>query len=184
MGQEEYSSCSSVYCLGGGSVGSSRQAIAMKKRAPATRVRIGMRAITCILALAACPEGVIGSIPPSQFHFKNVVKPDPMGDEPSGWKAAQVFITLGDRYTAAVCQIEVGVPERNGKEIVTDLAAQRAAAMAADEAARIVLGRGPNLSAERCRQFIEEMNRRIKLTISGGKVTSFTRFDLEVTKWP
>jgi hypothetical protein len=164
-------------------VGSSRQAIAVKKRAPATRVRIGMRAIAGIVALAACTGEVIGSIPPSQFHFKSVVKAEPT-DEPSGWKAAQVIITLGDRFGVTACQIEVGVPERNGKEIVTDLAVQRAAAKAADEAARIVLGRGPNLSATRCRQFIEEMDYLLRSAIRGGHVTSFTRSDLEVTKWP
>src|SRR6185369_7845896 len=145
----------------------------MKKRAPATRVRIGMRAIACILALAACPEVVTGSIPPSQFHFKNVVRQKPPG-KPGGWKAAQVIITLGDRYVAVPCQIEVGVPEQNENEVLTDELAQVSASAAADQAARIVLGQGPTLSAVRCRQFIDEMNLLLKRAIPGSKVTPFS----------
>jgi len=142
-----------------------------------------MRAIACILALAACPEVVIGSIPPSQFHFKNVVKPD-LTDEASGWKAAQVIITLGDRYGAVPCQIEVGVPEQNANGVVTDELAQVSAAAAADQAARIVLGQGPKLSAVRCRQFINEMKLLLKRAIRGSTVTPFLTSGLQPTTWP
>ncbi|HYV49459.1 MAG TPA: hypothetical protein VFA20_31590 [Myxococcaceae bacterium] len=155
----------------------------MKKRAPATRIRIRLRAIACIFALVACPSEVIGSIPPSQFHFKNVVKPG-HASEPGGWKAAQVIITLGDRYGVATCKIEVGVPERNKEDIIGDQLAQQAAAGAADEAARIVLGRGPNLSAVRCRQFIDEMDGLLSRAILGAKVSSFTIAGLQPTTWP
>src|SRR5256885_383169 len=135
-----------------------RQAIATKRRTRMDQVRGGLRAIACILALAGCTGEVVGTIPPSQFHFKNTVPLVPRG-EPGGWKAAQVIITLGDRYSVAACQIEVGVPEWTHLGVVTDLVAQVAAAAAADRAARIVLRSGPNLRAARCIQFIDEMNR-------------------------
>src|SRR6185369_12636658 len=98
----------------------------MKTRTRMSQVRVGLRAIACILALAACPGDVVGSIPPSQFRFKTIV-PLEAGREPGGWKAAQVIITLGDRYEVATCRIEVGVPMQNLHGFVTDLAAQLAA---------------------------------------------------------
>lgn len=147
------------------------------------RLRDGLRLIACILALAACPGEVIGSIPPAQFHFKNVVPLQP-AEEPGGWKAAQVIITLGDRYGVAACKIEVGVPEWNVRGAVTDQVAQQAAAAAADQAARVVLGMGPSLSAIRCRRFIDEMHRLLRLAIPGASVTSFVTDGLKATTWP
>ena len=142
-----------------------------------------LRAIACILALAACTGRIVGSIPPSQFHFKNVVRQD-SPKESGGWKAAQVIITLGDRYGVAACQVEVGVPEVNVRGEVTDQAAQLAAASAADRAARVVLRMGPSLSATRCQRFLDEMLRFLRDAIPGATVTRFMTDGLEVTEWP
>jgi hypothetical protein len=141
------------------------------------------RRIGLILALAGCTGHVVGAIPPSQFQFKNTVKLG-TGGQPGGWKAAQVIITLGSRYGVAVCQIEVGVPERNRVGLVSDIDAQLAAAEAADSAARVALGGGPRFSAIICRTFIDEMQRRLADEIEGARVSPFITAGLSPTRWP
>src|SRR4051812_48561708 len=54
-GQYAYSSALGSYSTGGGSPGPTRQAIATKTRARMNQVRVALRVIACILALAACP---------------------------------------------------------------------------------------------------------------------------------
>lgn len=146
-------------------------------------MRVRLQRILFILALAGCTGDVVGAIPPSQFQFKNTVKLG-AGGQPGGWKAAQVIITLGSKYGIAVCQIEVGVPERTRVGFVSDTDAQVAAAKAADSAARVALGGGPTFSAVICRTFIDEMQRRLIAEIEGARVSPFITAGLSPTKWP
>jgi hypothetical protein len=124
---------------------------------------------------------VIGSIPPGQFNFQNVVPLREPG--PGGWKAAQVIVLLGSRYGAVTCKVEVGVPEMNGSGVVTTGSAQLAAAESANAAARMVL-RATHLSAHVCRAFIDEMNMEMKRRIDGATVSTFVSSHLTPTTWP
>ena len=130
-----------------------------------------------------------GHIPPSTFQFTNIV---PLtGKEEGGWKVAQVRILLGRLSKvfpqAAVCDIEVGVPERNENGLVWDALAQEAAARASDEAARIVL-RERIPVALACDQFRKHMERilgdRKFGTIPGARVTGFQSVGVSRTTFP
>ena len=119
-----------------------------------------------------------GHIPPSMFQFANVVPYT--GPEGGGWKVAQVLILLGKISpmfpSAATCDIEVGVPEKNVKGWVLDEVAQVEAAKAADKAARIVL-REQQPTALACLKFREHMQSILgdwKFgSIPGATVTGF-----------
>jgi hypothetical protein len=80
--------------------------------------------------------------------------------------------------SAATCDVEVGVPERNLNGWVLDEFAQMSAAKAADEAARMVL-REHQPTALACQQFRAHMQRilgdRNFGTIPGATVTGFQR---------
>lgn len=136
-----------------------------------------------VVLATACTSYVIGEIPPSQFEFKSVVANQEKG-EAGGWRAAQVMISLGRRTGVVVCQVEVGVPGRNFAGGITVDIAQRAAASAANHAARVALGAGAGFSATLCRRFIEEMNAHLARAIPGSRVTPFTIEGLEPTTWP
>jgi hypothetical protein len=82
------------------------------------RVRFRLRAIMLIVVsvgLVACATIVTGGIPPSAFEFHPTVPAG--GDQPAGWKVAQVVIMLGSASTsgprAVWCDIEVGLPQVN-----------------------------------------------------------------------
>jgi hypothetical protein len=130
-----------------------------------------------------------GHIPPSTFQFTNVVPHS--GKEEGGWKVAQVLILLGRVSTvfpqAAVCDIEVGVPERNLNGLISDAFAQQAAARAADEAARLVL-RERIPTAMACDQFRKRMQSILRDprfgTIPGAKVTGFQTVGVPRTTFP
>jgi hypothetical protein len=114
------------------------------------------------------------------FQFTNVVPYTP--PEGGGWKVAQVIVMMGRISTVfpmnAVCEIEVGVPEKNVNGWVTDEFAQAAAAKAADEAARIVL-REHLPTALACARFRKHMGDILGDkqfgTIPGAQVTGFQR---------
>jgi len=130
-----------------------------------------------------------GHIPPSTFQFTNVVPHT--GKEEGGWKVAQVSILLGRLSKvfpqAAVCDIEVGVPERNLNGLISDAFAQQSAAKAADKAARIVL-RERIPVALACMEFRKHMGRilgdRVLGTIPGARVSGFQRVDVPRTTFP
>ncbi|WP_375771552.1 hypothetical protein NR798_11860 [Archangium gephyra] len=121
-----------------------------------------------------------GHIPPSTFHFTNVVPYTGPGQ--GGWKVAQVVVLLNRISPSfpqnAVCEIEVGVPEVNLRGPVTDEFAQAAAAKAADEAARVVF-RERQPTALLCQQFRGHMQRimtdRDVGTLPGTRITGFLR---------
>jgi len=121
-----------------------------------------------------------GHIPPSTFEFENIVPYTP--PDGGGWKAAQVLILLYKISPAfpqsATCDIEVGVPERQGNMWVPDEAAQAAAAQAADQAARIVL-RERLPTALACDQFRKHMQHIIRNSVTApilrAQVTGFQR---------
>lgn len=131
------------------------------------------------LPLSACGDPIVfGRIPPSTFQFTSVVPAD--RERSSGWKVAQVIILLGrlsPRYPeAAFCQIEIGVPELSGGLHISTVAAQKAAATAADEAARLVLEqRLPTAVA--CEEFRKTMrtlmSERGAAYIPGVRVSAF-----------
>ncbi len=148
------------------------------------RLPIAARGISWLLAVLATVllTCVGGHIPPATFQFENVVRYTGDGKETGGWKIAQVLILLGKISpmfsSAATCDVEVGVPERNLNGWVLDEFAQVAAAKAADEAARMVL-REHQPTALACQQFRAHMQRilgdRNFGTIPGAMVTGFQR---------
>jgi hypothetical protein len=128
--------------------------------------------IVVLLLLMGCVSiaGGPGGISPSQFKFVPVVPAE--GGQVGGWKAARVVITLvrgPEEPTAVPCELSVEVPAINEQGEVTDGFAQRAAAMASDEAAARVAGQGL-LSAELCERFRQEMMRELGLLIPGARV--------------
>ena len=138
-----------------------------------------------IFAFAACTSVVIGEIPPSEFQFRTV-EPWEEGTV-GGWRAAQVVITLGSRYGMAACQVEVGVPfmtKMRGE--VSEERAQIAAAMAAGEAARVVLtnAAATTMSAILCSRFVEEIDRLLSEEIPGAHASRFKTVGLTPTHWP
>ena len=152
----------------------------MPVHALSRRVARWMLAAAIGLQLACIEPIVLGGIPPSMFQFTNIVQQGEPG--PGGWKVAQVVILLGrlsPHYPeATVCEIEVGLPEENAINKVTDARAQRAAARASDVAAREVLKeRLPTATA--CQRFRDIMERYLRDSkkggISGAKVTAFRR---------
>jgi hypothetical protein len=102
------------------------------------------------------------------------------GVKAGGWKVAQVVILLGrlsPQYSeSAFCDIEVGVPEVTELKPIETTAAQQAAAMAADKAARHILKqRLPTAVA--CGELRTKMERIMQDPkqgdIPGARVTSF-----------
>ena len=156
------------------------------------RLSVAARGVLLVLALlgAAQLACVGGHIPPSTFQFQNVV-PHTGPEKEGGWKVAQVVILLGRISpvfsSAAVCEIEVGVPERNVNGWVLDEFAQMEAAKAADKAARIVL-REHLPTALACKQFREHMGRILGDlefgTIPGARVTGFLEVGVPRTTFP
>jgi hypothetical protein len=144
------------------------------------RLSVMTRGVSALLAvLCTCLLACVGGhIPPSMFQSTNVVPYTPPG--PGGWKVAQVAILMGRISpifsSTAVCEIEVGVPERNWKGWVTDEFAQVEAARAADEAARIVL-REQQPTALACKAFRDHMQSILGDanfgTIPGATVSGF-----------
>jgi hypothetical protein len=137
--------------------------------------------------LAACTEPIVfGSIPPSTFQFVNVVPHD--GKGAGGWKVAQVIILLGrlsPRYPeTTACDVEVGMPEETSKSRISDEKAQRAAARAANSAAREVLTeRLP--TGQACIQFRQAMERALNQGgIVGAKVTGFQQTGVPQRTFP
>lgn len=148
----------------------------------------GILSFLAVLGLAqlAC---VGGHIPPSIFQFQNVVPYTP--PDQGGWKVAQVVVLMGKISpifsSTSVCEIEVGVPEKNVNGWVTNEFAQAEAAKAADEAARIVL-REHQPTALACNQFRKHMasilGDRTFGTIPGTQVTGFQRVGVPRTTFP
>jgi hypothetical protein len=130
-----------------------------------------------------------GHIPPSMFQFTNVVPYTPPGT--GGWKVAQVVVLMGRISTVfplnAVCEVEVGVPEKNVNGWVLDEIAQTAAAKAADEAARIVL-REHLPTALACARFRKHMEGILGDknfgTVPGARVTEFRTSGVPKTTFP
>jgi hypothetical protein len=129
--------------------------------------------IAVLLLLAGCvsiagaPEG----ISPAQFKFVPMVARGAEGGA-GGWKAARVIINLvrmPNDPTIVPCGLSVEVPEVNIHGTVTDGFAQRAAALAADEAAARVAGQG-TLSAEICERFREEMLQEFGRLVPGARI--------------
>lgn len=141
-----------------------------------TTLLLGVLGFTC----------VAGGIPPSKFNFINTVVA--RRGEPSGWKVAQVVITLNrmtpDGPVSCVCQIEVGVPEISYLGSVDTLVAQQSAAAAADGAARFVLRQEGFLSATACDHFQAEMERLLNFKIPGARVSDFIAKGIVPTSFP
>jgi hypothetical protein len=143
-----------------------------------------------LLLLGASQLACVGGhIPPSMFQFANVVPYS--GPKEGGWKVAQVRILLGKispKFSStAICDIEVGVPEKNVNGWVLDEVAQVEAAKAADKAARIVL-REQQPTALACQQFRIHMQRiltdKVSGTIPGATVTGFKSTDVPMMTFP
>ncbi|HVG58327.1 MAG TPA: hypothetical protein VNA24_07205 [Hyalangium sp.] len=150
----------------------------MSRRWVGHRVALLLLVVTGTLPAACTDSIVLGSVPPATFQFTNVV---PLrGSRPGGWKVAQVVILLGrlsPRYSeTAFCDIEVGVPEVTELKPIETPAAQQAAALAADEAARHILKRRLP-TAVACDEFRTKMESIMKDPkqgdIPGTRVTPF-----------
>lgn len=156
-------------------------------------LRVTTQWVLLSLALVGAGPGtcVGGHIPPSIFQFQNVVRYSGNGKEPGGWKVAQVVISLGRISTVypatATCDIEVGVPERNGSGWVLDEFAQAEAAKAADKAARIVLKEKIPIGLA-CIQLRTHMQRVLTDkdtgSIPGAQVTGFQRVGVPRSTFP
>ncbi|HZI04288.1 MAG TPA: hypothetical protein VEZ71_09715 [Archangium sp.] len=134
-----------------------------------------LMAVLCLLATSACMSiaGDMDGISPSQFKFVSVVPHQ--GEGPGGWKAARLIITLVRSLTqpeTVTCYVSVEVPEVNEQGVVTDGFAQRMSARAADAAAARVAGQG-YFSAEMCKRFRDEMQRELRLLVSGSRIKEF-----------
>ncbi|MCY1073765.1 hypothetical protein [Archangium lansingense] len=157
------------------------------------RLLVAARGILLSLALLGATQlaCVGGHIPPSMFQFQNVVPYSGPAPEPGGWKVAQVLILLGRISPVfsptATCDIEVGVPERNGNGWVLDEFAQAEAARAADKAARIVL-REQIPTALACHRFRAHMQSILAEPvigpIPGARVTGFQRVGVPRSTFP
>ncbi|WP_428268584.1 hypothetical protein [Haliangium sp.] len=153
-------------------------------------MKIKKRVHACIIAailglMVGCSGGMLSSVPPSLFKFKNVVPYD--GDGTGGWKAAQVVILLARLSTImpenSFCHIEVGVPEVNRKGPVSNAYAQTSSARSADTAGREVL-RERLPTSMLCRRFRTAMERILRGYIPGASVGTFTRDDLPRKVFP
>jgi hypothetical protein len=138
------------------------------------------------LLLEACATVAGGHIPPSAFEFHEIVSRK--GQEPGGWKVAQVNILLSrvsqGRPLNAWCDVEVGIPIENWERGITDSFAQMKAAEAADEAAQFVLRGSETFSAVACEQFRVETRRLLGKSIKGVRVTKFRTSGIEPKSFP
>lgn len=142
--------------------------------------------LVVFLGLGACSTIVTGGIPPSSFEFHPLV---PIGGgQPGGWKVAQVVILLGSASPsgprAVWCDIEVGLPEVSYLGPVLDEEAQAICAAGADQASRLVLQKGLEVSALICRRFQEEMEAIIGRSIPGARVTKIQTPGLQPMRFP
>jgi hypothetical protein len=153
------------------------------------RVRFRLRTIMLMVisvGLGACSTMVTGGIPPSAFEFHPTIPAG--GGQPAGWKVAQVVIMLGSASTsgprAVWCDIEVGLPQVNYLAPVLDEEAQVVCAAAADQAARLVLQQGLEVSALICQRFQAEMAAVISKSIPGVRVTKIQTPGFQPKRFP
>jgi hypothetical protein len=138
------------------------------------------------LWLGACATFVTGGIPPGSFEFHPIV---PVGGrQTGGWKVAQVIVLLGRASPsgprAVWCDIEVGIPQVNYLGPVLDEEAQVACAAAADQASRVVLQQGLEVSALICKRFQEEMEAIVSKSIPGVRVTKIQTPGFQPKRFP
>jgi len=156
-----------------------------RSRQVALRVAVGILHAALLLGTLGL-TCVAGGIPPSKFDFTNTVPA--ISGQRSGWKVAQVVITLS-RMTpegpiSCVCPIEIGVPEINFQGRVSIELAQQECAAASDMAAQVVLKREGLLSADACILFRREMQGILKDTLRGVRVTDFLTPGVRPTSFP
>ncbi|WP_163991335.1 hypothetical protein [Pyxidicoccus caerfyrddinensis] len=134
---------------------------------------------------SGCAAGAAGRIPPAAFQFHEVVSRQ--GRAAGGWKVAQTTITLTrvsqTQPVQAQCDVEIGVPLKTRKGGIADVMAQEAAAMAADEAARLALSQRPATSAELCFLFLEHMRTLLESRLPGVRVRRFIEPGIPRTKF-
>jgi hypothetical protein len=134
---------------------------------------------------SGCAAGAAGRIPPAAFQFHEVISRH--GRAAGGWKVAQTTITLTrvsqTQPVQAQCDVEIGIPLKNKKGVVADVVAQEAAAAAADESARLALGKRPATSAELCFLFLEHMRRLLESRLLGVRVRRFIEPGIPRTKF-
>jgi hypothetical protein len=138
------------------------------------------------LWLGACATIVTGGISPSAFEFHPTVPTG--GWQLGGWKVAQVIILLGSASPsgprAVWCDIEVGIPQVNFLGPVLDAEAQVACAAASDQASRVVLQQGLEVSALICQRFQAEMEDLISQSIPGVRVTKIQTPGFQPKRFP
>jgi hypothetical protein len=128
-----------------------------------------------VLALAlSCSRVVVGLITPEHFQFRETVRLVDDG-KPGGWQVVCIEATLRDGNTGltVMCDFEVGAPLRNtGQGLITRRFAQTAAAMAANNAAQLLLSQleaGAMLGMI-CQQFRPAMQANLGAVIAGARV--------------
>lgn len=138
--------------------------------------------LAALTATGGCTNGnvVFGNIPPSTFQFGTVLSHE--GPGPGGWQVAQIAVLLGRLSVAfaraAVCDVEVGMPLMNTRQgLITEEMAQIQSAIAADRAARKILGERKKPTATACDSFRTTMEFFLadpKVgTIDGARVSKF-----------
>lgn len=152
------------------------------------RLRVSLTVLLgCVVgALGSGCAGVTGKIPPAAFQFHEVVSRKGAGG--GGWKVAQTTVTLTrvsqTQPVQAHCDVEIGVPMvREEGGAIPDVVAQDAAAVAADQAARLALRSRPATSAELCDLFLLEMRRLLREALPGVRVRRFVEPGIPRTKF-
>ncbi|HEY8208869.1 MAG TPA: hypothetical protein VIG99_15370 [Myxococcaceae bacterium] len=140
--------------------------------------RISTIAVVVALALS-CARIVVGLITPEHFQFSEVVSLRNDG-KPGGWQAVCIQATLRDGNTGQTvrCDFEVGMPLRNGEQgLITRPFAQTAAAVAANNAAQLLLSRfeAGAMLGMLCQQFRPAMEAQLGAAIAGARVSTCER---------
>lgn len=133
-------------------------------------------ALTSVLC-GAGPNEVRGFITPGKFEFRQIVPVDVDG----GWRAVcfRAAFIHGNTGRTVRCTFTVGTPIRLRSDAppprdITGDAAREAGALAANQAAYLVLSKAEpeTMSALLCGAFVGEYNRLLKVSIPGARVNS------------
>jgi hypothetical protein len=120
---------------------------------------------------------VTGRIEPRHFQFYTVV--ENTENEPGGWRAACVHLSIRRKNTgeSLLCTFGVEVPMTNKDMPISTPLAQRIAAERTDETARFVFGAATLASplGLLCAAFRKELGTRLKMSIGGSRVRTVCR---------
>lgn len=122
------------------------------------------------------PNAVTGLITPDLFKFKTINRTG-RGKQPGGWRAVCIhaFITHGNTGASTLCDFEVSVPGRTGKEGDIDVEdARQFAANRANQAAYEILSQAQpgEMLAVLCYRFRRRYQELLKQDVGPALVSS------------